>query len=998
MPCAGIGPGQLHGRLPAAIKWQAGRRHSAFPTYFFGVKRILAFALGCWLLPLLATAQQAGRQPYWQQQADYQLQVRLNDTTHALDGEVRILYTNNSPDTLRFLWIHLWPNAYKNDRTAFAEQTLLEDDNRFYFSKPADRGYINRINFSADGQLATVEDHPRHIDIVKLLLPRPLPPGRQVALHTPFHVQLPRMVSRGGHFDGFYAATQWYPKVAMYDASGWHEMPYLSAGEYYNNFGRYDVQITLPANYVVAATGQLQNAEELAWLKKHKHSAAIATAPATAKKELFKTQRSPRLTNPPSSRQTKTLRYTADSVTDFAWAADKRFAVKYDTCALADKVVDVWNFVLPEDEERWSESMRFSKRALRFYSQQLGSYAYPQVSVVASPASQTDGMEYPMLTLLNDKSGSEILLDIIIAHEIGHNWLQAVLATNERSSAWLDEGMNTFLERRYYQRYYGEVSQRNAHLKMPADGTEVLLRYLQEQRKDAPIASAADTVMPLTHYSLVYNKAANWLQQLEQKIGSKAMDSLLHQYYRQWQFRHPTEADLLALAQQQTGQSLQDYFSLLHRTGPLPTTTKPQTKPTFLFNFNETDKYRYIGVAPIAGFNQYDRTQLGLAVHNYNVPAQPLQYVLAPLYATGSQRINGYAHADYHWYPQRGRVHRVNVFAGIARFGTNSGIGQNNEKLTIGFNKLSFGSTFQLKRRHALSTIERSIDVRAFLISEEQLRFETPAPPGDTVFFAVKAGSKTIFIPQVSMRWQQTRSLYPWQVVASVQQVQQIVRASVEANFFLNYNAGEQGIAARFFAGKIFYLAERTEKLRNDHYRYHFTMYAPNGQQDYTYSNPFIDRNQSVALGGRQIAMRDGGFKYRSDFSAVIPGLKPTGTDYFDNWLAALNLDIDIPTKLNPLSVLPFKVPLKIFADLGTSSSPWQAGSTHPKFLYSIGIHVPVLKVLHIYYPVLQSKAFREPNSVNDPFRAGGPRWWTERLTFSLDLPALKKNMPIPIF
>src|SRR4029079_19118482 len=115
--------------------------------------------------------------------------------------------------------------------------------------------------------------------------------------------------------------------------------------------------------------------------------------------------------------------------------------------------------------------------------------------------------------------------------------------------------------------------------------------------------------------------------------------------------------------------------------------------------------------------------------------------------------------------------------------------------------------------------------------------------------------------------------------------------------------------------------------------RYHFTMYGPNGVQDYTYSNAFAERNQSTSLLGRQIIIRDGGFKYRSDYSLVQPGLIETGVDFFDNWLSTANLEIDIPNKINPLSILPFNVPLKIFADVGTSASPWSAGSELPKFL-----------------------------------------------------------------
>jgi hypothetical protein len=139
--------------------------------------------------------------------------------------------------------------------------------------------------------------------------------------------------------------------------------------------------------------------------------------------------------------------------------------------------------------------------------------------------------------------------------------------------------------------------------------------------------------------------------------------------------------------------------------------------------------------------------------------------------------------------------------------------------------------------------------------------------------------------------------------------------------------------------------------------------------------------------------MRDGGFKYRSDYSSVVPGLKTNGADYFDNWIATLNATVDIPDKLNPLAFLPFAVNWKIFADVGTSASPWKAGSNAPRFLYSIGLQLPVLRYLQFYYPLIHSDAFNEPNSVNDPFRQGGPLWWQKRLTFSIDLESLNQRL-----
>ncbi|HEY0432257.1 MAG TPA: M1 family peptidase, partial [Chitinophagaceae bacterium] len=177
---------------------------------------------------------------YWQQEVNYTIDVTLHDKDNSLDAFEKIGYTNHSPDTLSFIWFHLWPNAYKNDKTAFTDQSLLNGDTRFYFSNAGQRGYINHLDFRSDNLTCVTEDHPSYIDIVKVLLPKPLPPGDSTTITTPFHVQLPFNFSRGGHDGQSYQVTQWYPKPAVYDRSGWHPMPYLDQGEFYSEFGKFD--------------------------------------------------------------------------------------------------------------------------------------------------------------------------------------------------------------------------------------------------------------------------------------------------------------------------------------------------------------------------------------------------------------------------------------------------------------------------------------------------------------------------------------------------------------------------------------------------------------------------------------------------------------------------------------------------------------------------------------------------------------------------------------
>lgn len=929
---------------------------------------------------ITANAQSGGK--YWQQQVDYAITVSLNDTSHTLEGVETLTYHNHSPDSLPFIWIHLWPNAYKNDKTAYSEQKIREGQTDFYFSNNDEKGYINRLDFKIGGISLLTEDHPQYIDVIKLVLPTPLLPGDSITIQTPFHVKIPYRFSRMGRVDQNYSFTQWYPKAALYDKDGWHPMPYLEWGEYYNDFGNYDVQVTLPSNYVTGATGMLQNTDEVAWLKTH-NIAPAAPAPSK-KKDMFAKKEKAFI---PSSKQTKTLHYTAQQVTDFAWFADKNFIVKYDTIQLDNHTIDAWNFTLPGEEKKWNNSLQFTKKAIRFYTAHLGTYPYPQVSVVCDALKSFDGMEYPMITILNTtKKELERELDVLIAHEVGHNWFQAILATNERNHIWMDEGMNTYIEQKYRHYYYpAPPHQGFIKSRLPADEYKALLDAAISTHLDQPIATVSEQFTNYNYNASSYEKTSEWMNLLEKRMGADKMQLLMHTYYNEWKFKHPQPSDFQALATTISGRSITAEFALLDTTGWLEKPVKKNTRITSFFNFNNTATTKYIGISPAFGFNNYDKLSLGLLIHNYNLPVNPFRFVVTPMYATGSKQLVGYARAGYAFYP-KGKLQQVELYASGARFNTDNGIGLDNEKVFKAFSKVTPGIYLELKKKRPATSLVKWMDIKTWIISEQQLEQKQQPAPADSLYYTAKAGSATTVIPQVTLGLTDDRGLYPWNVELGVQQVKQIVRTTVTANYFLNFNAEQQGIAVRFFFGKIFYTKSKTDQLRAENSRYHFTMYGPNGVQDYTYSNAFAERNQSTDLFGRQIMMRDGGFKYRSDYSAIQPGLKTNGIDFFDNWLSSANFEIDIPRKINPLAILPVKLPLRIFADVGTSASPWEANSELPKFLYSIGLELELFKVLKVYYPFIQSSAFKEPNSVNDPTKPGGPGWWQKWLTFSVDI------------
>ncbi len=311
------------------------------------------------LVILIATSNLLYSQKYFQQEVNYKIDVRLNDSIHEFTAFETVEYINNSPDNLEFIYFHIWPNAYSNNQTALAKQKL-ESSYKSLFKNEKLRGYIDSLDFKVDGKSVKWEYDSEHIDICKINLNKPLKACEKIIISTPFHVKIPKGVtSRLGHIKQSYQITQWYPKPAVYDKYGWHRMPYLNQGEFYSEFGSFDVSITLPKNYIVGATGDLQNAKEIEWMD--------SLVDKTAKIDSFDRKDN---TFPESSKEFKTLRYTQSNIHDFAWFADKRFHVLKGEREMPStgKKVTIWALFLNKEAHLWKKSLEYIGDALYYYS------------------------------------------------------------------------------------------------------------------------------------------------------------------------------------------------------------------------------------------------------------------------------------------------------------------------------------------------------------------------------------------------------------------------------------------------------------------------------------------------------------------------------------------------------------------------------------------------------------------------------------------------------
>jgi hypothetical protein len=892
------------------------------------------------------------QEKYWQQEVNYTINVTLNDKDNTLDAFEKMVYVNNSPDTLRFIWLHLWPNAYRNDKTAFSEQMVANGNTDFYFSKEEDKGYINRLDFKVDGITAMLEEHPTNIDIAKLNLPSPLPPGRSVTITTPFHEKLPKNFSRGGHTGQTYQATQWYPKPAVYDSKGWHRMPYLDQGEFYSEFGKFDVTITLPSNYIVGATGELQNTDELDKLRslgrqniEQQENYKLYKNGLEA--EAKKTGKTHYEVMPPSSSQTKTLRYIQPGVHDFAWFASKLFIVEYDTIQLASKTVDALTFFHPWEKNNWDKSIAYVKDATRKYSGYLAEYPYTVVSAVSGDANQNSGgMEYPTITLITMTEGGQEL-DVTIAHEIGHNWFYGVLASNERDHAWMDEGMNTYYQNRYELEKYGSFSMVNKSggklfaNKTPDDALEMLLNLMFKIYKDQPIETPSEQFTPANYGLVAYIKTSIWMKRLEEQLGKNNFDKAMSAYYKEWSYKHPYPQDFKQSIEKNSGQNIDELYSQLFTTGPVIPAQKKNLRLTFLYNFRDTKKYNYISVLPAPGFNKYDGFMIGALIHNY--PFSNFRFAIVPLYATNSRKINAIGEASYHWY-SRGKVAEVSLGINGAKFSTNAGTDSSGNKVFTGFSKIVPSLQVYFNNKDPRSAIKRWLDLRSFLINESS--FNYVFRQSDNTYYPEESGSKTRYINQLSFNTENQRALYPYRYQLQVQQGKEFYRASVTTNYFFNYQKGG-GLKLRATAIKFGYIGGKTPLKEANTYIYQPKLTAVRGNEDYTYSNYFVGRNEFEGFSSQQIMERDGNLKIRTDLFQNLQGRS-------DDWIASVNISTSIPKKILPL---PF--PVKIFADAGTYADAWKKDAAVNRFMYVAGIQVSILgDLINLYAPILYSKEF----------------------------------------
>ncbi|MGB3607812.1 MAG: M1 family metallopeptidase [Psychroserpens sp.] len=468
---------------------------------------------------------------YWQQQADYEMEIDMDVSSFQFEGKQKITYTNNSPDDLNRVYYHLYFNAFQPNSEMDARlQSVADPDNRMVNNVGTRRDPVNesRIATLKDNQIGFINVKSLELDGEKIAytiegtvmivdLEKPIKAGKTVDLAMVFDGQVPEQIRRSGRNSEEGVAlsmAQWYPKLAEYDNEGWHADPYIGR-EFYGVWGNYDIKITIDKNYTIAGTGYLQNPDDIG----HGY------------------------TKNPVNTEGKTLtwHFKAPNVHDFTWAADTDYIHDMQQVPDGPMIHFFYKKDLPKENlENWSKMQPKAVELMQYFSEHIGSYPYDQYSVIQGG---DGGMEYAMSTLITGKRSYGSLVGVT-AHEMAHTWFQFLLATNEAKHEWMDEGFTSYISNLAVD----EILEQNSE--NPLSGSYKSYINLANSGNEQPLTTHADRYATNKAYGIAaYSKGSVFMSQLGYIIGEENLKKTIKRYFDDFAFKHPKPLDIIRTAE-----------------------------------------------------------------------------------------------------------------------------------------------------------------------------------------------------------------------------------------------------------------------------------------------------------------------------------------------------------------------------------------------------------------------------------------------------------------
>ncbi|MDE3172123.1 MAG: M1 family metallopeptidase [Gemmatimonadota bacterium] len=482
---------------------------------------------------------------YWQQKVGYTIAARLDPLHDLVSGSETIHYQNNSPDSLPYLWMFLEQNlcAPTSVTNVLNQPPLKFLDSEFDFSCQGFRGGLTLDYVRVAGRDAR---HAVYGTTMRVDLDRPLAPGAAIDLEAKWSFKVPEQGGgRMGHDGPLYEIAQWYPRMCVYDdVHGWNHEPYIGAGEFYLEYGDFDVSLTVPFSYIVAATGELQNPTTVLTPTEIRRLALARTSDTTVHVITSRELSDFEATRPVNDGEL-TWHFTAHDTRDFAWAAGPDFL--WDASG--------WDHILIETlyrrtADKWPEANRMGRETIKYFSEQWYHYPYSHATTVEGPI---QGMEYPMLTFVPNSPTREDQ-QWALAHEFGHEWFPMIVGSNERLYPWMDEGFNTFIDLHNAARYFKGTAYGDTIESHPLHLYDAHAIAGEEQ----PLIENPTEVHDL--FWTGYQKPALMLHTLRfEVLGQQRFDDAFRAYIRAWAFKHPTPADFFRIIRDESGMDL-DWF------------------------------------------------------------------------------------------------------------------------------------------------------------------------------------------------------------------------------------------------------------------------------------------------------------------------------------------------------------------------------------------------------------------------------------------------------
>ncbi len=929
---------------------------------------------------------------YFQQKTDYNIEARFNEDATELSVTMRLDYYNNAPRVIDTIPFHIWADAFSDEKSAFSDQLLRMNNSSFYFSKEEKRGGYNSLKVTRGGKWV---DHAGQVDLGYLILEKSIKQGQKVTIEMEYVLKVPYAFSRMGEKKGLISMTYWYPRPAVLDEHGWNHFSYLSLGEFYNEYGDYQVRLEIPETYKMMSTGAVENQDT---------------------KEGF-----------------TVYQIGAEQVVDFAFFLQKRYEVQeklvtsMEGHSVALKVFSDPNYKV------WKEhAMDYLEESFHYYENEIGAYPYPQLTVVQLPDARSGGMEYPMIVTVGAKDKKT--LDYYINHEVGHQWFYGILGFNERSSPYLDEGLTTHYEHHYTIPKLGMDYHSSNLSHVLTEGLNMpflqIIHVWQKRRQMDEKADKDPIKVSAINYGLnAYERAAYCYEYLRAYVGEEVWSETVKTFYQSWKFKHPTLDDFLSLAEQRSEKDL-SWFKVLLINNPdvefkiekdekgflvsnlgevaLPfflsygtdRTSKPilpvgeqvrvsmsEDDPVVNEDFLGLEKdggnnylsgkgikvspflsmdvpqKKEVFLAPLVTYNYADGISLGLGMYNSTFPSKNFQYLLAPQYALGSKEIVGNAWLAYNAYTSGGLLRKIQYRLSAKR---SSNFRSDELNFRTQYLRIDPSITFHFRKDPSSQKYSR-ITARSAYLNLERSVFTGPGE-----FSIENDGS---FISQV--RWdgydfnmlarKEFRIELEHQAYTPLEQeTQQYLKLTGSYKYGYKYK-DRKSIWVRAFASGFLMNTRRESSSYNNFLSRGTIALLDQSFNDYSYEEYYLNRQANAGPFSNQINATGGGFK-----DALGPSYN---IGMSNDFAASISLQVDLPMRL------PRILPLRVFFDYGyyrtkgVSNDPLVGES-----LYSAGLMWSVLDgSLEIYLPLLGS------SRISDTYSELGENIF-QRISFSIDL------------